>query len=153
MYTAGVNDAHCMKGLNYQSCFGKCEQKEQVHSTGSMSKINTSSVLLRSLVENVCSVHDLQEGDESFTVGLKQRVSLCTLILLKTSTYGIMNALCVVVNCSSNEHAESVRHFLIEKMDSSVQFSPIACLFSLENKENKRYSLTLLTFCACLVNA
>ena len=48
----------------------------------------------------------------------------------------------VVVNCSSNEHAELVRNFLIEKMDSSVQFSPISCLLSLENKENKRYSLT-----------
>ena len=52
----------------------------------------------------------------------------------------------VLVEHSDLAKCEVIRNLLIEKMDSSIQFTPITCHYSPEIKEQKRWVLTLVSY-------
>lgn len=51
----------------------------------------------------------------------------------------------ILVEHGDLSKCELIRNLLIEKMDSSIQFTPIACHHSPQNKESKRWVLTPLS--------
>ena len=50
----------------------------------------------------------------------------------------------IAVCCYDQQNCCSVRNLLIQKLNSSVQFSPIYCSVSLQHKANKRSASTVL---------
>lgn len=133
-----------------------------VHSTGEISLIPDAIQFTVTVTSNKETVEEAQASVKRRTdyvsqvvrkTGIHSEIPMSTEITkssggMTSASQGDMVTVCteVVVKCDSLNKCETIKNVLIEKMDSSVHFSPVAFWLSAEAKQNGRYELKFNEF-------